>query len=147
MKTRKKPFRLLIVEDDQDRIRFLHCWLPEEVKPVVATSAGKALTILRLDGPRGEYAGILLDYNLEKQAVTKRDQELSGKEVYHAVMQYVSLDVPLLVHSNASISDEIRKLEKRGFWVTHIPFHDLSRQRLREWLGEVCENWEDLEDA
>lgn len=45
----KKPkpvFRILIVEDDPDRAQTLESWLPEDVRTVVVTSAGKAMGLL-----------------------------------------------------------------------------------------------------
>lgn len=63
MKIPKPVFRTLIVEDDPERANILQDWLPDNVRPVVVTSAGKAMGVLARD--RGNvYAGILLDHDL-----------------------------------------------------------------------------------
>ncbi len=70
--TPTRRFRLLIIEDDSDRIQLFQSWVPERVLTVVATSAGRALGILERD-PGHVYGGILLDHDLEKQTITEAD--------------------------------------------------------------------------
>ena len=70
-------FRILIIEDDQERIKRLLSWMPADVRTVVTTSAGKAIGLLKRD--RGNvYAGILLDHDLQEQVAAENDRYLSG---------------------------------------------------------------------
>ena len=55
--------RLLIIDDSDTRIDTLKQWLPDDVHPVFATSAGRTLRMIDLD-PGAVYAGILLDHDL-----------------------------------------------------------------------------------
>jgi hypothetical protein len=69
-----------MVEDNPTRIEMLKSWLPEDVKVVVAACAGKALGVLKRDRGR-VYSGILLDHDLQEQAVTATDLGLSGTDI------------------------------------------------------------------
>ena len=51
-------FRLLLIEDDNERVEIFRSWLPADVRLVHAGSAGRALGILQRD--REAYAGIIL---------------------------------------------------------------------------------------
>jgi hypothetical protein len=37
-----------------------------------------------------------------------------------------------------------RQLEDKGFWVTRIPFCDMTEQAFLTWLEEAREFWEEL---
>lgn len=135
--------RLLIVEDDAERIDLFRAWLPEDVRLVVASSAGRAIGVLRRD--RGTvYAGILLDHDLQMQAIdTAADGELSGRQVVDTLIECINRDVPILVHSmnRGGARVMVRKLESAGFDVTRLPMADLGRADLLDWLDLVQENW------
>jgi len=34
------------------------------------------------------------------------------------------------------------RLKRAGFWITGIPMDKLTKEKLGEWLEEVCEIWE-----
>jgi hypothetical protein len=70
---------------------------------------------------------------------------LSGLDVVDTIVSKVCSDVPVLVHSmNVSQAPKmVSKLERAGFLVTRIPMDELSKERLRIWLNEVREIWED----
>ncbi len=143
----KKPgpfFRILLVEDDPDRIRLLKSWLPAYVIPVVVTSAGKAIGLLERDRGR-VYAGIMLDHDLQEQLAAVSDRYLSGNDVVNAVIKNVQKDVPIFIHSmNVSQAPlMVNKLESAGFQVTRIPVRDLSNKRLADWVEDARELWED----
>lgn len=60
-----KKVRILIIEDDNDRLSRLKAMLPEWAKPVSAVSAGRSIGLLERDSfrknaGRDTYAGILL---------------------------------------------------------------------------------------
>ena len=98
MEKPKPIFRILIVEDDPERIAQIRSLIPTDIKIVVASSAGKAIGILERD--RGNvYAGIMLDYNLERQPATEMDLELTGQHVVDAIIRNVNTGVPILIHS------------------------------------------------
>lgn len=148
MKKPKPLFRILIVEDDPERADILQAWLPKDVRPVVVTSAGKAMGLLARDRGR-VYAGILLDHDLQQQTATEEDLYLSGEQVVESIIRKVSKDVPILVHSvNAQQAPVmVSKLEAAGFDVTRIPMDHLKEEQLVEWVEEAREIWEDLDDG
>lgn len=94
--------RILIVEDNPHRERLLCSWLPPDMKPIVARSAGRAMGTLARD--KGTvYSGIVLDHGLQERTATEADRFLSGQDIVDVILQCVSREVPILVHSvNAS---------------------------------------------
>lgn len=139
----KPAFRILIVEDNLDRASLLQSWLPEDVKAVFASSAGKVLGILQRDRGR-VYSGILLDHDLQEQAVLLTDLGLSGTSLVKSILANVSRDVPILVHSmNMSRAQGmVDALEKGGFSVTRIPMDRLTREAFLEWIDEARDVWQ-----
>ena len=130
--------RILIIEDDANREARLKSWLPADVRAVVATSAGKAIGILRRDSGV-VYAGIVLDFDLQLRRATASDLLLSGHHVALAITEYVSRDVQILVHSeNTSQSPlMVHDLRLAGFDVTQVPMHLLTADRFCAWLAEL----------
>jgi len=63
----KSRIRILLVEDDNNRVNLIREWLPDDLYLVHAGSAGRALGIIQRD--RGAYAGIMLDYDLRGHSV------------------------------------------------------------------------------
>lgn len=142
-----KRLRVLIIEDDRSRVEKFKAWLPEDVIPVVAWSAGRALGILERD--RGlVYAGVLLDHDLQQHAATGADEYLSGTQVADAIVRNVSNEVPILVHSMNPTKAPVmaRRLAEAGFSVTQVPMEVLDRKKLEEWLEEVRAFWADVHD-
>jgi CheY-like chemotaxis protein len=139
-----RPFRILIVEDNRERELRLRSWLPPEARPVVASSAGRAIGILRRDAGN-VYAGVILDHDLQEQRVTDMDQYLSGQDVAQAIIQHLSRSVLILVHSvNTSQSPLMAiRLENAGFDVTQIPMTVLTQERLNDWMAGVRERWQE----
>jgi CheY-like chemotaxis protein len=138
----KPAFRILIVEDNPARTSLLQSWLPEGVKAVVASSAGKVLGVLQRDRGR-VYSGILLDHDLQEQAVTTTDFGLSGTDIAKSIAANVSKDVPVLVHSmNMNRAQGlVDTLEKNGFAVTRIPMEGLTKEALTERCEEARAAW------
>jgi CheY-like chemotaxis protein len=136
-----------MVEDSSTRIELLKSWLPEDVKAVVASSAGKALGVLKRD--RGQvYSGILLDHDLQEQAVTATDLGLSGTDIVKSIAANVSRLVPVLIHSMniERAQGMVGVLEGWGFMVTRIPMDRLTKDAFLNWIGEVRNVWEDSLD-
>lgn len=125
------------MEDDQRRVEWFRVWLPKDFRLIHAGSGGRALGIIKRD--RRAFRGIMLDHDLEKQNVTSGDLSLSGSSVVLAIMQYISPDVPVLIHSmNPGKAAAMGKaLETTGFTVTRIPMGDMSKDVFLEWLEEV----------
>lgn len=142
---RPSCLRLLIVEDDPAREQRLREWLPEDIKPVVATSAGKALGVIRLDRGR-VYAGIVLDHDLQGRRAADSDLHMSGQDVVRAIVQYVSNDVPILVHSvNASQSAVmVSRLSGAGFGVSRIPMDHLTKESFQSWISYIRDVWKEF---
>jgi len=143
----KPVCRILMVEDDPDRTLLLQSWLPPDVRTVVVTSAGRAIGLLERD--RGNvYAGILLDHDLQQQISTEADRHLSGSNVVESIIRNVSKDVPVFVHSGNLQESPlmVRRLEESGFRVTRMQIDNLTRIHLQNWMEDVRELWEDLEE-
>lgn len=53
-----------------------------------------------------------------------------------------------LIHSvNASQAPVMAdRLESAGFWVTRVPMDKLTKEKLDDWLEEVREIWQDLQE-
>ncbi len=135
--------RILIIEDDPDRVEKLRSWLPTDVIAVAARSAGMAMGILKRD--KGKvYAGIMLDHDLDKSPVCETDLKLCGQDVVKLIIRNVSKEVPILIHScNPSEAPVMHSLlEKAGFAVERISMNDLTEESFKEWLNYVRENWE-----
>ena len=142
------PFlRLLLIEDNQERTRLIESWLPSDVRLVVASSAGRAIGLLKTIRRNDEspYAGILLDHDLQDQIVTEVDRFLSGTNVLQFIIRHMPPDVPIMVHSMnyRRAIDLVQKLRGASFEVTRIPFSVLNQDNLTEWLNGVRDIWED----
>ena len=135
-----RPIRLLVVEDNQQRIDLFSRWIPEEFSPVFVPGAGRAMRIIELDAGN-VFAGIALDYDLDEQPVIPSERMLSGRNVAIKVAQLISCDVPILIHSmNVSGSQVMQNmLEASGFHVTRRPFRFLVKVSLGQWLETIRE--------
>jgi len=135
--------RILLIEDDNERVIAFKSWLPADISLVHASSAGRAIGIIMRD--RNAYAGIMLDHDLREQIVTERDFFLSGSNVVKTIITCISPDIPILVHSmNPGCAPSmVKALEKTGFSVTRLPMIELNRENFNEWLGEVRDVWSD----
>ena len=134
--------RILIVEDDQRRVDWFQAWLPKDIRLVHARSGGKALGILERDAR--EFAGIMLDHDLQEAPIVTNDKNLSGSTVVVKIMLHVRPDVPILIHSmNPGKAERMKKaLEASGFSVTRMPMGEMSKDAFLEWLDEIKENQE-----
>ena len=135
--------RILLIEDDNNRVTKIKSWLPDDVRLVHAASAGRVLGVLKRDS--NQYAGIMLDHDLQTQAATASDMELSGSTVVKWIKEMIPTDVPILIHSmNVARAPEMkRSLEAAGFSVTRIAMDMLEREHFHSWLNEVRDNWDD----
>jgi hypothetical protein len=111
---------------------------------VWAQSAGRAIGLIKLDSGH-VYGGVLLDYDLGQRAITLDDQSLSGFDVVRALIENFSIDIPIFIHSTNQVRVPLiaRLLEEKGFWVTRIPFFDLTESAFLAWLREAREIWEE----
>jgi hypothetical protein len=135
--------RLLVVEDCEQRIARFRQWIKPPFRPTFVRSAGRALRVLDLDGGR-TFAGILLDHDLDQAVAAESELQLSGRQVVERLITRIDPDVPILIHSVNPLG--ARRMEQRliehGFDVTRIPFFNLTRFRLGQWLEIVREEWE-----
>jgi len=138
----KQFFRILLIEDDNERVETFKAWLPEDVRLVHAGSAGRAIGILQRD--RNAYAGIMLDHDLRGQMVTEKDFSLDGTIVSKTIMANIPSDTPILIHSmNPADAPKMDlALSKSGFSVTRIPMSEMTEEKFCEWLEEAREMWE-----
>jgi CheY-like chemotaxis protein len=130
--------RLLLVEDDAERITLFTAWSPPDVRLVVARGGGRALGLLERD-PGRIYAGLLLDHDLPGQAVNDAERNVSGTQVAHCIQRYVHPDVPVLIHSMnpAGARRMAGFLTSAGFDVTVIPMAEMTEGRFVAWLETV----------
>jgi CheY-like chemotaxis protein len=143
----KPIYRILIIEDDDSRVKTFTSWLPEGFRLVHAGSAGRALGILARDSHA--YAGIMLDHDLQGQIVTKEDFFMSGttvvKRLIEAIHPGLRPELPILVHSMnpADAPLMVKHLETAGFPVRRMPMAAMTNDYFQAWLDEVRECWED----
>lgn len=139
-----KP-RLLLIEDNAERIAQFHNWLHKtEFILIEASSGGRAKGILRKGATDG-IAGIMLDHDLEQQPVIENDLKMSSSHLMNALVLSIPRSVPVLIHS-MNISKPVimeRQLKSAGFSVTRIKMEDLTRASFHEWLQDVRDNWDD----
>lgn len=138
-------FRLLIIEDDQERIKTFLEWIPKDIKIVWVKSAGRAIGLLKRDSGN-VYAGILLDHDLQQQAATEIDKFLSGSNVIDIIIQNIDKKVPILIHSTNELKPPVmeKRLKNSGFKdVLRIPMHQLTKRKLNEWIEDIRELFED----
>jgi CheY-like chemotaxis protein len=138
----QNTLRVLVVEDNPFRTEVLQEFFPSDIRTTFARTAGNAIGILRRD-PGSAWKGILLDHDLDEQAGA--GDGLCGRDVVTAILDHVSTDVPILIHSinPAGAAEMNRILERAGFCVTRIPMDQLTKDKLLEWVDEVREIWED----
>ena len=143
-----RRFRLLLIEDDEGREQQFRAWLPDDVLLRWAQSAGTAMGVIHRDAGH-VWSGVMLDHVLAQRARTEDDLGLSGTDVALALMDYFSVDIPILVHSTNQVQAPrvVRQLEQKGFWVTHIPYYRMTEQRFLTWLEETRAIWADLKGA
>lgn len=138
------PVRLLVVEDDESRVRNFRLWLPPEVRLVWAKNAGQAMGTLRR-AEADTFAGLMLDHDLDHRTMTADGSRFTGTHVAHVIVERLRQSAPpVLVHSmNFSEGDAMAAtLERHGFPVTRIPMRELTRQSVLAWLDEVRDGME-----
>ena len=136
-----------MIEDNTRRAEQIRTWLPEDFLLVVAASAGRAIGILQRDSGY-VYGAVMLDHDLNEQAVTDADLSLSGSDLVETLATHLSRDAPILVHSmNPTCAPRVAKrLSHAGFDVTRIPFEGLDQVTFLAWLEEAHCNWADAQD-
>ncbi|AKS41378.1 cyclic-phosphate processing receiver domain-containing protein [Wenzhouxiangella marina] len=136
------PIRLLVVEDNAERIARFERWMPPDVRVTFARSAGRAMRIIELDAGR-VYAGMLLDHDLDDQNASDDELGLTGRHVVDRIIRHTDPDAAMLVHSinPGGARMMVRRLELAGFWVTRMPFPVLSEAKLRTWIDEIRSYW------
>jgi CheY-like chemotaxis protein len=128
--------RLLVVEDNEKRVRIIREWLTGyDVEVVWAKSAGSAIGLLLRDGAR-TYAGIMLDHDLTGQNMTERDEHYNGKDVVQVIIDRVDRSVPVFVHSS-NITEAPRmhdRIKSAGFPVEKMRFSELDEGTFARWI-------------
>lgn len=136
--TKTMMLRILLVEDDPERIALFTAWSPLDVRLVVARGGGRALGLLERD-PGRVYAGLMLDHDLPGQAVNDIERNVTGTQVSHCIQRYVLPDVPVLIHSMnpAGARRMAGFLTTAGFDVTVIPMAKMDECCFLAWLDTV----------
>ena len=142
---RGRRLRVLLVEDDVNRHRFIQGWLPEDITLVWCQNGEAALGLLDRAG-RTEYAAVMLDRDLDKSVYVQTAKRMSGTDVAARMAERISRQTPVLVHSMSVDREELlATLRANEFPVIQIPFCDLTRENLNAWIAEVREDFEDGE--
>ena len=92
MKKKTARFRILLIEDNIDRVNIFKQWLCDDGLLTVASSAGKAMGILPRDNNREHgrvYSGILLDHDLQEQVITDSDRYLSSTNLIDLIIENI----------------------------------------------------------
>jgi hypothetical protein len=135
--------RILLIEDDEIRIERVTGWMPPHMRLVVARSPGRAISTLRLDGPQ-TYAGVMLDHDLQAQAIAPEEAALSGSTLLRLIVERIDHDVPILVHSmnGAKGPAMAERLTNAGFETSYVPFENLTHENFLRWLERVYDLWD-----
>ena len=134
--------RILIIEDNEERIDLFKRWMPADVQAIFVKGAGRAVRVIELD--KGSvYAGICLDHDLNEQVVAEGEHGVNGVEVVRRILRNINLNVPILVHSmNFGGGTSMTKMLKtQGFSVTRVSFKHLNEAAFLEWIDEVRAEW------
>lgn len=85
------------------------------------------------------YGGVLLNHDLAQRAMTEDDYSLSGTDVALALLEHFSIDTPMLIHSTnqVQVPRVVHQVENKGFYVTRIPFCEMTERALLTWLEEA----------
>lgn len=120
--------RLLLVEDDPDRIARFTAWCPPDARLVVARGGGRALGLLERDPGR-------------VYAVNDAERLVTGTQVVQGILRCLDPEIPILIHSmNRGAARRMSTtLIAAGFGVSAIPMADLTRDRFLAWLDIVRE--------
>ncbi|MDG4584577.1 MAG: hypothetical protein P9E67_10930 [Candidatus Competibacter sp.] len=132
--------RLLLVEDDDERIARFAAWSPPDARWVVARGGGRALGLLERD-PGRVYAGLLLDHDLPFQAVNDAERLVTGTQVVQGILRHVDPEIPILIHSmnRGGARRMATTLTTGGFEVALTPMAELTQDRFLAWLDTVRE--------
>jgi hypothetical protein len=136
--------RLLLIEDDFDRIVLFRSWVANTPNILIeATTGGQAMGVVSR-GAEG-IAGICLDHDLNTSPKTQQDGTTSGSNVVASIIKHLPKTIPILVHSmNITMGEKMhRRLQGAGFSATRVRMIALTELRYRQWLEEVTESWED----
>jgi len=130
--------RLLLIEDDPERIARFTAWCPPDVRLVVTRGGGRALGLLERD-PGRVYAGLLLDHDLPGQAINDAERNVTGTEVARCIVRCIDPEIPILIHSmNPGGARRMAKyLITAGFDVSVIPMAKLTQDRFLAWMETV----------
>ena len=132
---------ILIVEDDKSRVDRLTEWIPADMRIVWARSGGAALGVLKR-ARMNDYAGILLDHDLQGNARTEEDCALDGRDIVDEIIRRLSRDPLIMVHSmNPQHAPQmVTRLDDAGFSVSRMPFAVMTQETFVAWCDEVRDN-------
>lgn len=138
---------ILIIEDNPERQERLLSWLPPGTRPILAQTGGKAAGLLKR-GETAEYAGIVLDHDLDEQMITNEDLLMNGSKIVNLIITNVERWVPILIQSmNPRRGPGMAaKLRQAGFTVDFVPMTQLTAERLHKWTGEAHQLWQDMQE-
>lgn len=149
MTDRKSLPRVLVVEDDPNRLQKFEQLLGQVVRLVPVTTPAAALGLLERTKPE-EYAGVMMDYDLEINRKFAHPPRMeNGLAVAELLAKKVAPDTEILVHSmNVFHRDKIVEfLRGEGFSVQLLPYVECDRDWLLPFVRRVHAVHDDRNDA
>ncbi len=134
-------FTILLVENSPKRQHWIETHSPENVRFHTVASGQIAIGVVAHMQP-DDYAGIMLDCDLDEGLEGGPQDYFDGVEIAKLVVQHAPRHLPVIVHSHnpAGAARMVTMLTSNGFDVLRVPFRDLEEEQLREWLMEIEED-------
>ena len=90
----------------------------------------------------------MLDHDLQENIVCRADMDMNGMNVVDAIVSYIPNETPILIHSTNETQGPAmaRRLESYNYMVMQISMNQLTYNKFLEWMEEVRELWEVLQE-
>lgn len=135
----KNQVKLLLIDDDHERVRLFKVWTPPDIRLSVVMDAGQGLGEINKMGEE-DYAGVMLDHDIHKTPIPGMPVTVNGMKIATRLAERRLLGVAVLVHSTNPGGGLAMAQVLRGadYDVTQIRFGDLDKQRYQEWVNNAC---------
>lgn len=129
------PVPILIVEDDDFRVKVFNSWLPPVFRLVHCRTGGAALGLVsRSDS--WAFPGVMMDFDLDKQVVTK--PYVDGGQVLNSVLLTLDSSTNILVHSaNWMAAQRMAAIAGVTNPTIRIDYNVMDERLFCTWLGDV----------
>lgn len=137
-----RKFRLLLVEDNQDRIDKIHTWLPVNFELVIAANVDQAVELLKQNNVN-TFGAFMLSLDIYKLSSISSDLIPPNSSLEVNLALKLAKDSSVLVISNdIGLSNLIGQgINNAGFDVTSIPFENFEKGKFLTWAINAYMNW------